>query len=131
MNWSLKALSDPRVLDGGKRVAFTVERHDGSSLEVSCPTQELADLIAFLAGLGFYASEKAAEFDSTPRLLPPTARIPSFGIGFAHAPDETLLLVDLRGFQLVFPISNSDLTRLADDVSRIARTLAADSSKKN
>jgi hypothetical protein len=128
MNNRFKSLSNAQLLDGGRAVAFTIERHDGASLDISCETIELADIISYLAGIGMLAST-----ERTPKQGAFTAvRIPSQGIGFgAPTPEESMLAVNLRSFQLMFPISNSDLTRLADDVSRIAKTLAADASKKN
>jgi hypothetical protein len=134
MDESFKSISGPRVLDDGKRVAFTVERQDGKTLRVTCPTTELGEIISFLALIGVHASENAPlSVDRTPGAPLSMTPIPAFGLGFAHgqSPDETFLLVNLRGFQLEFQIPSSGLIRLADDVSRIARTLAADSSKEH
>ena len=79
--------------------------------------------------IGVNASENApAIFDQTPGAQLSGIPIPSFGLGFGQgeSPEITLLVVNLRGFQLAFQIPSSDLIRLSADVSRIAKTLAAD-----
>jgi hypothetical protein len=124
----LACLENATVLDDGERVAFTVKGSTGKQMRVHCPLAEIGDVFSFLGHLAKAAGEaRNAPTPPVPHTHNYLAPVPAQGIGFQAGdhPDRTLLVVRLFGFDLAFEIQSNELARLADDISRIARTLSA------
>jgi len=128
---ALLNLSDAYILPEG-HIRFTVKRRDGEALRVSCPTVEVGDIVFFLVSLAKGASEQQG-LGMGPPVMSHLTPIPATGIGFSAGmtPEETLLVVNLSGFALSFAMTSSGLLRLADDIARTAKTLAAPADRKN
>lgn len=128
----LSAIDDGAIFDNGEIVAFTIKADRGKNLRVHCPLAEIGDIVQALVQL----AKAAGEMRDDPK--PATSQgqnyfapIPCEGMGFqlGETPDKTLLVVRLAGFDLAFELESSGLMRLADDVVRISRTLAASGKK--
>lgn len=131
-------LSELRPSLDGKRIAFRIECRDGvsgdvQSADISCAVGELTDVIAYLA----HGAVAAAANLNSPPPRPAVSQtfdtnpLPAQGIGFGagRSPDETLLLVHLAGFDLVFSVPSSALARVAPELSRMTTTLSASGTK--
>ena len=118
--------------DDGEAVAFRIERVDGEILDVSCSLPEIGDIFNFLGSLAKDAGELRATQPQKPTEgYNYITAIPAQGIGFqpGPGPDETMIVIRLTGFDMAFAVPNNALARLADDISRIARTLSAQQDK--
>ena len=128
----LSCFSNPVAFNDGECVAFTIETHDGQSLRVNCELPELGHVFAFLGELAKSAAEiQGREDPPLPQTQNFLAPVPAHGMAFqaGRAPDETLLVMRLFGFDMSFAVSSSGLAALADDFARTARTLSAGSGK--
>jgi hypothetical protein len=128
----LEGLEDSAAfLDGD--VAFTVKTVSGNTFRVHCPVAELGDIFRYLGHLAKASGDMRDVSTTIP--IPQTqnylAPVPAQGIAFqaGAAPDETLLVMRLHGFDMAFAVSSSGLVALADDIRRIALTLSAGSEK--
>lgn len=125
--FQLRALTNGWLSPDKSAVGFRVERHDDTSLDIWCPVAEIGDFIRNLCHLAAASVPRESPHPTNQFLAP----IPAMGMGFqsGETPNKTLLVMRLRGIDLAFEVASSGLAALADDVSRIARTLSADPSK--
>lgn len=109
---------------GDGDVAFTVKTTMGKAMRVHCPLAELGDIFAFLGQLARAAGElRNAPMPPFPETQNYLAPIPAIRLAFAAGtrPEETLLVMRLRGFDMAFAVKSSEL----GDIRRIALTLSA------
>jgi len=129
----IKALADPMVSPDGSELWVRVEAHKSLPLDLAVPFSRLGEMIQFLAGCADFAITTSASTASQMTLgqAYQWAPIPirAIGLGPGRSAAESMLVVQLAGCQLAFPISNDDLTSLADDFARNARLLSADPRK--
>lgn len=136
MSRELKRLlrfADPKVSHDGSCLAVRVETVDGSNLDLEIPLNEIGTLVQFFVSIADHVGNEAAPSPiEAPTEGVTWSPIPVRGLGFGAGRDasETILMVQLAGFQLAFSLDSSKLASLADDVARIARTLSAKPSGK-
>ncbi len=126
INDTLLRFNDGKILPDG-RGQFTIERGDGQKFTVSATASNLADAVAYLAGMIKLANEARGSGTEGPPQGFGLIRIPATGMGLAASPDpeKSLVVVNLAGTPLGFEIPNSDLARLAEGFSEVANRLAA------
>ena len=133
-NDELVRLTDARVREDGKAIAFRIERVDGETFDLSCSLPDLGDMFSYLGNAALHATaEEATQQQGASGPPPDLHPIPATGIAFAAgaSSDHTLLVMKLHGFRMAFEIPSRDLVRLADEISQIARTLSAQGVKPN
>jgi hypothetical protein len=115
------------VSGDGLSITAPVQFTDGSKMDLAFPVSDLGALVAYFAVLNDRLSEEGVG-----GLRPPTAdicgpiRVNGLGFQASVRPDDTMLVLDLAGCRLGFALTNTRLIALADDVTRVARTLSAD-----
>lgn len=128
--------ADPMISPDGENLWVRAETATGESLDLALPIAELGDTVQFfVSSAEFIVSQSVQADEPIPKGLQKHdwAAIPIRGIalGVGRSPGETILMVHLSCCQLAFPVSSSDLLRLADDFARTARTLSAGQGKPN
>jgi hypothetical protein len=125
------SLKDAESLNDGIAIAFTMETTHGEA-RLALPTSDLGNVLSFF---GSFATHVGDSLHATGRpTWPPIndlAPIPATGIGFqaGTTPDTTLLVMNISGFAMAFEIASSSLADMADELSRVARTLSAAATK--
>ncbi|MBV9516643.1 MAG: hypothetical protein JO068_00845 [Hyphomicrobiales bacterium] len=130
-------LADAAISADRQWLWVRAETEDDQSLDLSIPLDQLGNTVQFLVmAAEFVVSEAEEDGHTTPKEPEAPAHdwapIPIRGIAFAAggSPNETLLVVKLAGFELAFSMPSDELSRLAEDIARVAQTLSADAGKR-
>jgi hypothetical protein len=131
----LLCLEEPQIAADGQSLWLKIVT-EARALDIAIPFGELGDVVQLLVHCAAYAlSHSDQATDEKPSGMQQREWAPiqalGFGLGSGRTPDESILMVQLSCCQLAFPIAGNELLRLADDFSRMARTLSAGRSKPN
>lgn len=121
------------MTNDGKNFAFRITTIDGPSLDVEIATEKFGALVQYLvAAAASMASTLTGGFEH-PRLPGINLSIPTIGVGIAATPrpDMMLLLTRHKTFDLAFEIPTASLEGLAKDLANAAKTMTADTAKRN
>ena len=121
----LTGLSMAIAAPDGESIGFSVETVDGKRLRVECPLAEVGDIFAFLGHLA-----KAANDRRNVETSPPTtgsgnyAPIPAHRVAFQNGTEanETILIVQLAGFDVAFSTKTDELAKVVDEFARATKT---------
>ena len=123
------SLANPRSIDGGAALQFTLHTDDGQT-ELVVPSVEIGKILQFFASCARVIGDEIDD-DAPPTndLFP----IPASGVGFQEGPtpDTALLVVSLSGFGLGFEFPSSKLADMARGIGQTALTLSARPGRSN
>jgi hypothetical protein len=127
---ALRALSNCRN-HGDGTVSFSVDRQDGESFAVSCPIEQLKDIINYFFAVARQVSPAAATepLSGLHDLAPVPIDYLSAGIG--NDPDQTILVARIGGFDLALSVPNTELEGLQRDLARTLLTISASPDRRN
>jgi hypothetical protein len=128
----LTHLAQPRLTGDAKFLAVTVMTATHKPVDLEIPVSEIGGLVEFLIRCADYLISQAEndEVDITPDRAK-FAPIPLRRIHWAtgSSTTETLLVIEMAGFDLAFSMNSQRLSEFADGLIRTARTLSAGSGK--
>jgi len=128
----LMHLAEPALTGDAKFLAVKVITETSRTLDLEIPISYMGKLVEFLVRCADYlvSLAEADEVDIIPDLTT-FSPIPIRGIRWATGSSaaETLLIVEMAGFDLAFSMDSARLSDFAQGLSQTAQTLSAGTSK--